>query len=117
MVSHKMSDRSSHLLFIQTSEKSLTDLLFSPKPSIKTDWKTYFPSRHGVSIPPDFLFFLTCWFFQFLDFTYPSWRHSCSLRCVSAILLDYRLMTIVKLFPLSGILVDVCEENDLSRNP
>lgn len=34
-----------------------------------------------------------------------------------AILLDYGLMTIIMLFPLNvGILVDVCEGNDLPRN-
>lgn len=42
---------------------------------------------------------------------------SMDLGCVSAILLDLqRLMTIVK-FPLNVILVEVCKENDLPRNP
>lgn len=34
----------------------------------------------------------------------------------STILLDCRVMAMVMLFSLSGILVDVCEENHLPRN-
>lgn len=40
------------------------------------------------------------------------------LGCVSAILSNYRLITIVKLFSLIGtILVDVCEDNDENDLP
>lgn len=39
------------------------------------------------------------------------------VRCTSAMLLDYRQIIIVKLFPLNNILVGICEENDLFRNP
>lgn len=39
------------------------------------------------------------------------------LECVSAILSNYRLITIVKLFSLIGILVDVCEDNDENDLP
>lgn len=33
------------------------------------------------------------------------------------LLFCFKLMTLVKLFPLNGILVGSCEENDLASNP
>lgn len=47
-----------------------------------------------------------------------NWLDKIFLGCGSAILLDYKLTTIVKLFMLNStwILLDVFKENDLSRN-